>query len=163
MLDSGKDKIRATYEKLYDIVDGNLQKNGAKEKLEISKGAFLYSVSSEPGIADVSEMLRYKDNMEFLNIAYLGLLNRTVDETARQYWKQRKDEKTEDFQYSVVQSLLASPEFLFKGVKVVHNPWENEKVFRTKLLQSLSKIYDRFPLNLKIKVKNVYKKMIGYK
>lgn len=107
------------YSSIYDIVEKNAEAAGSR--LETDKECFLCLAESEPCRVDVLEMSREKDNMRFIQKAYISMLKRIVDPAALDAWKLSADLEPAEFQLRAVNGLKLSEEFFLTHVKLENN------------------------------------------
>lgn len=145
------------YMDLYDITNGNMQAAG--KQLSMSKEAFLFKQRNEENIFDIS-LCGECDNIDFLQIAYLGLLGRMPDRGAVTKWMKKIDLEPAEFRGQLIEKLSASGEYAERDVKISNNIYNmalissSKKVERCgymllavklKVYQTLKKIYKKLP------------------
>lgn len=102
----------SVYGKLYDIVENRLREYD--KTMPSSKSVFLYAVDKEPGILDGTQTKEMKDDI-FFEVAYMGLLNRLPDESAKEAWKYQMQTEPENFRAQLLDALIFSQEAIIKG------------------------------------------------
>ncbi len=141
------------YSKLYDIVETNMRENGLD--MSFGKNAYLKTIELKPKDVDILNFIELC-NEEFIQAAYIGLLRRIPDKKAVEQWRMRSNELSErDFQKAVINSLMKSEEFLFKGV-IVHNNIYSENVIQQQIVVDET---DEMPNLYVIKLTKLYHKM----
>ena len=141
------------YSKLYDIVETNMQENGLD--MSFGKNAYLKTIELKPKDVNILNFIELC-NEEFVQAAYISLLRRIPDKKAVEQWRMRdNDYSKSDFQKAVINSLMRSEEFLFKGV-IVHNNIYSENVIQQQIVVGET---DEMPNLYVIKLTKLYHKM----
>lgn len=141
------------YSKLYDIIETNMQENGLT--MSVGKGAYLKTMEIKPEDVNILNFIEL-DNEEFVQAAYIGLLRRVPDKKAIEDWKIRSNDYSKrDFQKTVINSLMKSDEFSFKGT-IVRNNIYSENAIQQQIVVSGA---DAMPNLYVMKLTKLYNKM----
>ena len=141
------------YSKLYDIVETNMQENGLD--MLFGKSVYLKTIELKPKDVDILNFIELC-NEEFVQAAYIGLLRRIPDKKSIEQWRNRfNDYSKRDFQKKVINSLMSSEEFIFKGV-IVKNDIYSERVIQQQIVVGET---DEMPNVYVIKLTKLYNKM----
>ena len=79
-----------------------------------------YTLERDPFDLDLLPLLSL-ENMEFIETLYMALLNRTIEEKARNAWEQKQNWPKEKFQAAAINTLLSSAEYRRHNVHVRNN------------------------------------------
>lgn len=104
--------MNSVYGALYDIVEQRLHEYD--KAMPSSKNVFLYAVDKEPGVLDGTQIREMKNDM-FMEAAYMGLLNRLPDESAKKSWECNMQLEPEIFRTQLLDTLIFSQEAIVKG------------------------------------------------
>lgn len=143
--------------KIYRTAQRNAETAG--EKMPCSEALFAALDAMEPGVCDYG-VLRGLENSDFLEAAFLTLLRRPADETARTNWMTRAELPPEEFQTQLLRSVLRSEEYTHSGVTLIHCPLPlNEDAPHTVRVaaypERLLAIYRKMPAPLKTIAKKI--------
>lgn len=146
------------YEGLFEIADKNMQQSG--RSFTCPKAAFLYYIKNDPYETDVMSLMETPaSNEEFLDIAYIAVLNRIADDTARSTWKVHMDMPEKEFRYLLIRGLVNSEEARLTGrcTSGYSGGSTGKRGFRQGLMEKLLASYRRMPEG----IKNIIRKLIG--
>ncbi len=147
------------YEKIFDISNKNMQKSG--NNFVHPKSAFLCYTKLDPHKVDLIELFRIKaDNPEFLDIAYINLLNRPVDPEAYQSWKKHFNMPEQHFRRLVIKRLVTSKEANVCHKRIYNNIFVKQKKshkdsLKGKALQKLMPVYKKLPESIKAPIRKL--------
>lgn len=148
------------YEKIFDISNENMQKSG--NSFVHPKSAFLCYAELDPHKVDLIELSKVKaDNPEFLDIAYINLLNRPVDPDAYQSWKKHFNMPEQQFRTLVIQRLVSSKEATVCHKRIYNNIFVRKKLsakkdsLKSKAMEKLLPIYRRLPEKIKAPIRKL--------
>lgn len=157
------------YSDLYDLVESNMQNSGLD--MFFTKGAYMMTIELEPKEVDILKMIEL-NNEEFVQAAYVGLLRRVPDEKAVQQWGLKSNNCSKrKFQRMVINSLMKSDEFLYKGI-IVRNNIYSENILQQQIVLSetndspnlymikLYKIYHKLPSIIKKLARFIVNKIV---
>ena len=157
-----------TYADLYDIVEQRLQEHSIP--MVSTKEGFCCSAYMEPGICD-GRLMKTMENAAFLEIVYLGLLNRLPDESANNEWKHNMKQEQDKFRQELMNDVIPSMEAILKGSSFQNNQiidTEQRELFkvdlsftsampdnttdgsRHKLIDQLYKVYLKLPRRFRL-------------
>ena len=144
--------MNSLYAELYDIVHERLRESGLS--MVGFKETFCYAAQLESGVLD-GNGLEKMNNQMFLESVYLGILNRLPDESARIEWGYKMDNDPDKFRQELLEAIIPSTEALLKGVC-----FRNEVSDKTgrKLLDMLYKIYQKFPMRLRLVLRKILRR-----
>lgn len=141
------------YTDIYNTVSENMQNaGGAFRTSEICFGKI---ASSDPIIADISELAEISDNSIFLETAYRILLQRNIDDNAIKSWESRYGLPAPEFQKLVTRSILRSAEFANTKIKVKNNIYSEKNAFGG----NIGSIRKASAVTMPEKLMNMYRKM----
>jgi hypothetical protein len=150
------------YEKLFDITSKNMIASG--NSFSHPKEAFLAYSDLEPHEVDVLRLSKINaDNRTFLEIAYIAVLNRPIDEKALNSWEKRLSLPQDKFRELVIISLTTSQESNICHKRIKNNVFVEKKRKKSKnssvnaIIEKLMPVYRRFPE----KVKSPIRKIMG--
>ncbi|MBR6599581.1 MAG: hypothetical protein IKK88_04705 [Oscillospiraceae bacterium] len=130
------------YKQLFDIAHENIME--AKSDFSNSESTFLFYCENDQFSVDISELMKIKaSNEEFIQLAYLALLNRPIDPDAINVWSTLYNTPQKKFRVNAVYNLLNSNEFSIKGKKVYNNTIK--KVQPNAFIKGAYKIYRHCP------------------
>lgn len=146
------------YERLFEIADKNMQQSG--RSFTCPKAAFLYYIKNDPCVTDVMELMETPaSNEEFLDIAYIAVLNRTADDTAKSTWKAHMDMPEKEFRRFLIRGLVNSDEARLTGrhISGYSRGSTGRKSLRQRSMEKLLAVYRKMPES----IKNIIRKVIG--
>ncbi len=156
--------MKTVYDKIHEITRENLQAAG--QDFSFSKNAFFYLTQCPTDQADLLSLEQY-DKDDFVQAAYLALLQRPVDERAYAAYQEKMKRMTDaEFRALVVQTLITSREFHLVNVEVHNNIYTQEAASSaaapaaaaaTPVPARLMRIYRKLPTGMK----RLAKKMAG--
>lgn len=148
------------YEKIFDISNDNMQKSG--NSFVHSKSAFMCYAELDPHKVDLIELFKVKmSNPEFLDIAYINLLNRPVDPEAYQSWKKHFNMPEQQFRRLVIKRLATSKEANVCHKRIYNNIFVKQKnkpqkdTLRSKAMQKLMPVYKKLPESIKAPIRRI--------
>ncbi len=146
------------YEQLFDIASENMQQSG--NTFTHPKAAFLYYTENHPFETDLLQLMQIKAaNEEFIEIAYIAILNRPIDEEAKEKWARCFLLPQKSFRKQVIHELTNSPEAKLCHKRVYHHAelMEQEKMPQNSgsLMQKLLPLYRRLPKGLKSRIRRI--------
>lgn len=148
------------YEKIFDISNENMQKSG--NRFAHPKSAFLCYAELDPHKVDLIELSKVEaDNSEFLDIAYINLLNRPVDPDAYQSWKKHFNMPEWQFRTLVIQRLVSSKEATVCHKRIYNNIFVRKKLsakkdsLKSKAMEKLLQVYRRLPEKIKAPIRKL--------
>lgn len=151
---------KSIYEKIFDISNSNMQKSG--NSFVHPKSAFLCYTALDPHKVDLIELCKIQaNNPEFLDIAYINLLNRPVDPEAYQSWKKHFNMPEQQFRRLVIQRLVVSKEATVCHKRIYNNIFSKKKYksqkdsLRSKTMQKLMPIYKKLPETIKAPIRKI--------
>ena len=116
-------KIDLQYEKFYDIVSKNMNKNG--QHMQFSRDTFINCMSQNPYSVDIADIAdNDPDNRTFLDIMYFSFTNRLPEKTEYSFWNEsiNKDSAYE-FRKKVIRHIVENtqPDSDLKYIKKINN------------------------------------------
>lgn len=108
------------YERIYDIVIENLQKEG--KSFEYQKTTFLCDVKNHPQIIDISKYLTLT-NPDFFQAVYVSVYRRLPDKKTSIAWEKYFDLPKQIFQKKVLKSVEKSSVAAINHVQFIYNPY----------------------------------------
>lgn len=148
------------YAKLYQKSNANMRASG--NAFQHSEAAFLYyAEQNDPGAVDLMKLFKTPaSNPDFLEIAYLAVLNRPVDEGAVDVWKRHFSLPENEFRRQLLKTLSKSGEAVLRHKWIYNNIYNIKKAsrrgtFRARLVQKLYRFYRRMPNGLKALAKRI--------
>lgn len=147
------------YEKIFDISDENMRKSG--NSFVHPKSAFLCYTELDPHKVDLIELFNITaTNQEFLDIAYINLLNRPVDPEAYQSWKKHFGMPPKQFRRLVIKRLVTSKEANVCHKRIYNNIFVKQKksqndTFRSRAMQKLMPVYKKLPESVKAPIRKL--------
>lgn len=150
------------YEKLYQITAENMKKAGGS--FQNAEKTFLYFCENDPHQVDILKLYDIEaDNREFVQIAYLAILNRTIDADAYRSWEKRFRLPEKKFRQMVINRITNSPETVHCHKRIYHNlflynkPRKNDQKKPGIVYRAAMKVYHKSPEA----VKTVARKIAG--
>ena len=148
------------YDKIFNITEENMRKSG--EKFTHPKSAFLCYTEFDPHKVDLIELFKIKaSNPEFLDIAYINLLNRPVDPEAYQSWKKNFNMPEKQFRRLVIKRLVTTKEASVSHKRIYNNIFVKNKsksqkdTFRSRAMQKLMPVYKKLPESIKAPIRKL--------
>jgi hypothetical protein len=144
---------------LYEIAEHNMTQSG--NAFTHPRAAFLYYAKNDPHAVDLIALMREPaTNMEFVEIAYLAILNRPIDADAARSWQKYAHMSQEKFRRLVVQRLTAAPEASLCHKRIYHNLYAKKRRWHKQGLaagvtQKLLPLYRKLPDGMKQKIRNI--------
>lgn len=144
------------YSDLYDLVESNMQNSDLD--MFFSKDAYMKTIELNPKEVDILKLVEL-NNEGFIQAAYIGLLRRVPDEKAIQQWKLKSNNCSKrEFQRMVINSIMKSDEFLYKGV-IVRNNIYSENILQQQIILNQA---DDSPNLYMIKLYKIYHKLPNF-
>lgn len=147
------------YEKIFNISEENMWKSG--NKFTHPKSAFMCYTELDPHKVDLIELFKVKaSNPEFLDIAYINLLNRPVDPEAYQSWKKHFGMPEKQFRRLVIRRLVTSKEATVCHKRIYNNIFVKQKnpqkdSFKGRAIQKLMPVYKKLPESIKAPLRRI--------
>lgn len=148
------------YKKIFDISNGNMQKSG--NSFTHPEAAFMCYAQLDPHKVNLIELYNVTaSNQEFLDIAYINLLNRPVDPEAFQSWKKHFGMPPEQFRTLVIKRLVTSKEAtvchkrIYNNIFIQKNGKNKGDSLRSKAMQKLMPIYKKLPEKIKAPIRKI--------
>ncbi len=143
---------------LFDIANENMQQSG--HAFTHPKAAFLYYTRNDPHMVDILELLKEDaSNEEFVEIAYLAILNRPIDEEAQKHWLKQATLPEKRFRRLVIERLTSSPEADICHKRIYNNIYAVQRRKGTGtagfFVQKLLPVYRRLPQGMKNGIRKV--------
>ena len=144
---------------LYDIASENMQQSG--NTFTHPKAAFLYYMRNHPHMVDVFQLMKEEaSNEDFVEIAYLAILNRLIDEEAKKSWSKQFGLPEQKFRALVVERLMASQECNVCHKRIYNNVYAKGRRRKGQgtvgfLVQKLLPVYRRLPQGMKNGIRKV--------
>lgn len=154
------------HDRIFDAVRRNGGELGEGED-PLTLNVVKYINRCHPGIFDLQDTLG-ADNMEFLSMAYYGILGSLPDDRTRKLWKSRKEESEWEFRKSVMDSLMASPQITVKQIHIRNNIYqasvpEGEKYhqsWKQRILVGGYQFGRKLPVGIKAPLKKIATKLL---
>lgn len=109
------------YEKLFDTMNANLVQSG-EASLNSKARIFHYYAENDPGQINILDLSKIEaSNDEFVQIAFLAVLNRPIDDTTYQKWQADLDLPQEAFREKVLRRITLSDECANTSKKLYDN------------------------------------------
>lgn len=138
------------YKQLFDMTIKN--NTNSKNIFTNKENTFLFYCKSDNYSVDISELMKIKaDNEEFIQIAYIALLNRPVDPDAVNMWSVFYYQPQKKFRTNVIHSILTSNEFANNKKKIYNNTVRKSP--QNILIRGAYKVYRKCPGTVKDLVK----------
>lgn len=147
------------YNELFRITNENMQQSG--NEFTHPRAAFLYYTKNDPHKVDIMELVKEKaSNDEFVEIAYLAILGRPIDDEAKQSWSKQFGLPEKKFRALVIQRLTSSQEADVCHKRIYNNIYAAKKRRRRNgtagfLVQKLLPVYRKLPAGLKRGIRKV--------
>ncbi len=106
------------YGKMYDMVEQRMSTQGLH--LPCTRDTFLYSAKVSQGCCD-GALMEEADNPSFLQMAYMGVLNRLPDQDALDLWKREYRSSQDVFRCRCMDALIFCSEALGKQTVFINN------------------------------------------
>ncbi|MCQ2417357.1 MAG: hypothetical protein MJ071_06060 [Oscillospiraceae bacterium] len=144
---------------LYRLAEQRMQ--AADRSMPCSEEVYLLLTTATPGIVSYRDM-QHLSNPDFLEASYLLLLNRPLDEPARQVWEQNYDLPKEAFHAAVLKTIIQSGEYQHIRTSVTECPLQlcdeeqkNMLVASQALPERLVRLYQSMPRPLQKLAKKI--------
>lgn len=151
---------KSIYEQIFDISDANMKASG--ENFSHKKSAFLAYTELDPHKVDLIELFNTSaPNQEFLDIAYITLLNRPAEPEAFQNWKKYFSMPEKQFRSLVIRRIVNSREAdvchkrIYNDIFSKQKYTESKSVLNSKAVQKLMPVYRKMPDKMKSLIKKV--------
>ena len=144
---------------LFDIANENMQQSG--NTFTHPRAAFLYYTRNDPHKVDILELMKEEAaNEEFVEMAYLAILNRPIDEEAQKSWKKQLGLPEKKFRALVIQRLTGSPEADVCHKRIYNNIYASQRRRKGSgtvgfMVQKLLPMYRRLPQGLKNGIRRI--------
>ena len=112
------------YEKIYDLVEGNLHRVGVS--FDYKRNTFLCDVGMHPKKINVSVFL-HLSNPDFIEASYVATLHHLPDEKTAKLWEKYYSEPTGEFRIRVLRSLEKSSVVARQQVELFSNAYFQQK------------------------------------
>lgn len=152
------------YEQIFDISEANMKASGGNFSHE--KSAFLAYTELDPHKTDLIELFNITaSNREFLDIAYITLLNRPAEPQAFQNWKKHFSMPAKQFRSLAIRRIVNSKEAdichkrIYNDIFTKRKYTDSKSSFKSIAVQKLMPVYKRMPE----KMKSLIKKVVGGK
>lgn len=144
---------------LFDIANENMQQSG--NAFTHPKAAFLYYTRNNPHKVDIFELMKEPaTNEEFVEIAYLAILNRPIDAEAQKNWRKQLHMPQKQFRALVIQRLTGSPEAdvchkrIYNNIYAVQHRRKGQGTVGF-LVQKLLPLYRKMPDGMKKRIRKI--------
>ncbi len=114
------------YSGIFSIVTDELKKNNID--FRFSSDSCTYLAQCSPDEADLLDLMKCRNNRNFLETAYMAFLQRPVDEKAFNNWKEKFSMNENEFRSAVINTLITSQEFFNASVSVRNNIYASGNV-----------------------------------
>lgn len=132
------------YEKLYDVVNGNLQEAG--ETFPYYKTTFLSDIGNAPQTIDVSKYLALP-NVQFYQALFVAAFKRLPEEKEERRWRKKYDMPAAEFQKKVLFFVANASVVAINHIKLVNNPYfKQRRGIRYRIMGKLYGLTDKSSL-----------------
>lgn len=144
---------------LFDIANGNMQQSG--NAFTHPKAAFLYYTRNHPHKVDIFQLMKEEaSNEDFVEIAYLAILNRPIDEEAKKSWNKQLGLPEKNFRALVIERLTSSQECNVCHKRIYNNIYAKKRRSKGQgtvgfLVQKLLPVYRRLPQGMKNGIRKI--------
>ncbi len=144
---------------LFEIANENMERSG--NAFVHSKAAFLYYPDNDPHAVDVLQLMEIEGtNEDFLEIAYIAILNRPVDADALKHWQRQFSLPQKQFRALVIRRLTTSPEADVCHKRIYNNIYLPQRRKRGReatnaVVQKLMPVYRKLPTGMKSVIRKI--------
>lgn len=160
-------EMKQIYIGLYSITARNMKEAGSNfiTTQNVFLASFCSDNNSEVDIEKLYNLNKEIKNDEFLNIAYLSVLNRALSKGDIDVWCKSFQMPIEDFRRKVLGSLIYSREAKIIGKKIINIP---DNIKQSKIKKAKAKvtaflyfcIFLKFPEGLRVQIKRILGKNV---